>query len=119
LPTRLRRYEDFESSLASVAGTRNIFKLQSSILPEKSAKDERRPTNEKEEDSGEEATQDTTFDIDFTANDHATPKKPHIFSQIRVSRGWEDDSQKAWNPTKDPSLSQRHQSRRTQHLVHK
>lgn len=119
LPTRLRRYEDFESSLMSVDSTRNIFRLQSSILSEKPAKNDQVQSTE-EEENGEEMIEDTTFDIDFATNDPPGPKKkPHIFSQVRVSRGWEDESEQAWNPTKDPSLSQRRQSARTKHFVHK
>ncbi|KAK2762095.1 mtDNA inheritance, partitioning of the mitochondrial organelle [Arachnomyces sp. PD_36] len=114
LPTRLGRYEDFESSLAHVDSTRNIFKLQSTILPEKPANKDQAKETEEDED---ETIQDDMFDIDFMADGTSNGKKPYTFSQIRVSRGWEDDS-KAWDPTKDPSLSQRRQQRRTQHLVH-
>lgn len=117
LPTRLRRYEDFESSLTSVDSTRNIFKLQSAILPEEAVKNDGEQSTAEDED-GEDIIQDTMFDIDFT-NEPASSTKPHIFSQVRVSRGWEDDAEQAWDPTKDPSLSQKRQSARTKHLVHK
>lgn len=116
LPTRLRRYEDFESSLMSVDSTRNIFKLQSTILQEKPGKSESTKAAEEDED---ETIQDNMFDIDFMADAAANGKTPHTFSQIRVSRGWEDEPERAWDPTNDPSLSQRRQQTRTRNLVHK
>lgn len=112
MPTRLRRYEDFESSLASVDGTRNIFELRSTILPENPAKNNQAQTTEEDEDGDSETIQNITYGIDFSANDTAKAKRPHIFSQVRVSRGWEDGSEQN-------SLSQRRQSTQTNNLVHK
>lgn len=103
----------------SVEGNRNIFRLQSTIHPEKPAKNDQ-VQSAKEEEDGDERIQDTAFDIDFAKNDFPdSKKKSHIFSQIQVSRGWEDDSEQVWDPNNDPSLRQRRQSARTKHFLHK
>ena len=119
LPTRLRRHEDFESSLASVDGTRNIFKLQSTVLQAKPEKNNQGQSTEEGDDNEPEVIQDAMFDIDFTTNDLVGAKKPHVFSQIQVSRGWEENTKPSWNPTKDPSLSRRRQFTKSEHIVRK
>lgn len=75
LPSRLRPYHDFESSLAGDDGGHTIFELQSTIDPKQS------PTNEVGDSKAE-----TDFDIDFTY-DREKGEPAHIFNQVQVRRG--------------------------------
>ncbi|KAJ5901574.1 hypothetical protein N7495_002102 [Penicillium taxi] len=79
MPSRLRPYHDFESSLAGDDGRHTIFELQSTINPK-----------DKEESQTDEQTSkpETEFDIDFTYGGEHN-KTVHIFNQVQVNRGGE------------------------------
>lgn len=85
LPSRLRPYHDFESSLAGEDGSHRVFELQSSIL-----------TNG--ENARAEATEDDTsqvetkFDVDFTY-DNNDSKTAKIYNQVQVTRGADPEQQ--------------------------
>ncbi|EAW07322.1 misato family protein [Aspergillus clavatus NRRL 1] len=85
LPTRLRPYHDFETSLAGEDGMHKIFELQSTILPE-----DKTPTGAA---GGNEASTEATskvkteFDMDFTYDDPQN-RNSHIFNQVQITRGY-------------------------------
>lgn len=81
LPSRLRPYHDFESSLTGDVGRHNIFELQTSMNPGEHGK--KLPTNEDGTTRPE-----SEFDIDFTY-DGAGSTSAHIFNQVQVMRGTE------------------------------
>lgn len=83
LPSRLRPYHDFESSLTGADGTHTIFELQTSFNPWENGK----KLASKEDGS---AQAESEFDIDFTY-DGESSKTPHIFNQVQVLRGSEQE----------------------------
>lgn len=83
MPSRLRPYHDFESSLTGDDGTHNIFELQTSFNPGEHGK--KLPTKE---DGRAKAEND--FDIDFTYESESS-RTAHIFNQVQVMRGSENE----------------------------
>lgn len=83
LPSRLRPYHDFESSLTGEDGTHTIFELQTSINPGEYGK--KAPTNDTEK-----ASPESELDIDFTY-DGESSEASHIFNQVQVIRGSQDE----------------------------
>lgn len=81
LPSRLRPYHDFESSLAGDDGTHKIFELQSSIL----ADNDTEPSASTGPDDNDSQVK-TEFDVDFTYDDDDS-KTANIYNQIQVTRG--------------------------------
>jgi hypothetical protein len=91
LPTRLRSYTDFETSLAGEDGTHKIFELQSKILPEDMS-NHTRPVQITEDrgtqaSKGESSKLRTKFDLDFSYDDPNNGDS-HIFNQVQVGRGY-------------------------------
>jgi hypothetical protein len=82
LPTRLRSYTDFETSLAGEDGTHKIFELQSKILPEEMSEDRGTQASK-----GESSKARTEFDLDFSYDDPNCGDS-HIFNQVQVGRGY-------------------------------
>ena len=82
LPSRLRRYHDFEAALAGDDAMHRIFELQSTIV--QGGHDSGKELNEAQE--GTESKIQTKFDIDFTYDGEESDNS-HIFNQIQVSRG--------------------------------
>jgi len=78
LPSRLRPYHDFESSLTGDDGTRNIYELQTTLNP-----GEHGHALSTKEDGSSKTEAD--FDIDFTYGDQSS-KSAHIFNQVQVMR---------------------------------
>lgn len=83
LPSRLRPYHDFESSITGDDGTHSIFELQSIINPGEHGKKVAADENGKPIAQGE-------FDIDFTY-DGERSKASHIFNQVQVIRGGQEE----------------------------
>lgn len=81
MPSRLRPYHDFESSLTGADGTHNIFELQTTFNPGEHGK----KLATKEDGS---AQAESEFDIDFTY-DGESSNTSHIFNQVQVMRGSE------------------------------
>lgn len=89
LPSRLRTYRDFETSLLGHrGGSQTIFELQSSIIPPDSG--DKRPSWATKKDTSQKSDDEAKldFDINFTipqsmADDTA------IFTQVQVFRGEE------------------------------
>ncbi|KAJ6160413.1 hypothetical protein N7470_003809 [Penicillium chermesinum] len=79
LPSRLRPYHDFESSLAGGDGSHSIFELQSTINPN-------RENHNGESSDNKLDKAETEFDIDFTYGGEGS-KEPHVFNQVQVTRG--------------------------------
>ncbi|KAA8651562.1 misato family protein [Aspergillus tanneri] len=92
LPSRLRPYHDFESSLAGDDGIHNIFELQSTIISSEAKEDELSKVQKE-------------YDLDFT---YDSPKgnKSHIFNQVQVRRGV-DDAREGDSSGKDLSMLRR------------
>ncbi|KAJ5676611.1 uncharacterized protein N7477_002244 [Penicillium maclennaniae] len=84
LPSRLRPYHDFESSLAGDDGTHNIYELQTTFNPREHG--HKSPTKE---DGSPQA--EIEFDIDFTYGGESS-KSAHIFNQVQVMRGDEPEN---------------------------
>lgn len=93
LPTRLRPYHDFESSLAGDDSIHKIFELQSSIF--RTTNDEKHSSrrtgpNDSSDSKGDETSKvQTKFDLDFSY-DSLDSNTSHIFNQLQVRRGFED-----------------------------
>lgn len=83
MPSRLRPYHDFESSLTGADGTHTIFELQTSFNPGEDGK--RLATKE---DGSAQA--ESEFDIDFTYDGEGSDT-PQIFNQVQVMRGSEPE----------------------------
>lgn len=83
MPSRLRPYHDFESSLTGADGTHTIFELQTSFNPGEYGK--KRATRE---DGSAQA--ESEFDVDFTY-DGESSKTQQIFNQVQVMRGSEPE----------------------------
>ncbi|KAJ5204952.1 uncharacterized protein N7498_005831 [Penicillium cinerascens] len=83
LPSRLRPYHDFESSLTGDDGTHNIYELQTTLNPGQHGR--KLPTKE---DGSSKAEND--FDIDFTYGGESS-KSAHLFNQVQVMRGDEPE----------------------------
>lgn len=88
LPSRLRPYRDFESSLAGADGIHKIFELQSSILTDNETPHTTvtKSTNGTEPSEDESSQVKTEFDVDFTY-DFGDSSTSHIFNQVQVTRG--------------------------------
>lgn len=84
LPSRLRPYHDFESSLTGDDGTHNIYELQTTLNPGEHG--HKLPTKE---DGSSKA--ETDFDIDFTYGGEGS-KSAHLFNQVQVMRGDEPEN---------------------------
>ena len=80
LPSRLRPFHDFESSLAGEDDSHKIFELQSSILVDG---ENARPAETTEDDQSQVKT---NFDVDFTY-DHIDSETAKIYNQVQVTRG--------------------------------
>lgn len=97
LPSRLRRYHDFEASLAGIDGTHKIFELQSTIVPDEE-KDAAKSFVRKLHDNAQSLEcefseeLETKFDLDFTYDD-PSGKARHVFNQIQVIRGFDPASE--------------------------
>ncbi|GAQ10457.1 protein dml1 [Aspergillus lentulus] len=96
LPTRLRSYTDFETSLAGEDGTHRIFELQSKILPE-DVSNHKRPVQSPEDrrtqaSRGESSKVRTEFDLDFSYDDPNSGES-HIFNQVQVGRGYSPEKE--------------------------
>jgi hypothetical protein len=87
LPTRLRSYTDFETSLAGEDGTHKIFELQSKILPEEMSEDRGTQASK-----GESSKARTEFDLDFSYDDPNSGDS-HIFNQVQVGRGYRPEKE--------------------------
>lgn len=97
LPSRLRRYHDFEASLAGIDGTHKIFELQSTIVPDEekdAAKSFVRKLHDNAQSLEREFSEEleTKFDLDFTYDD-PSGKARHVFNQIQVIRGFDPASE--------------------------
>lgn len=109
LPTRLRAYHDFESSLAGDDSSHNIFELQSTIIQNQDKYRQQHPAtagvSEDTEDPGSHSAEaQTKFDIDFTY-DGFEGERPHVFNQLLVLRGIE--SQEDETPSFEDTALQR------------
>jgi hypothetical protein len=96
LPTRLRSYSDFETSLAGEDGTHKIFELQSKILPDEMS-NQTRPVRTTEDrrtqaSSGGTSKVRTEFDLDFSYDDPDNHDS-HIFNQVQVGRGYSPEEE--------------------------
>ncbi|KAJ5126624.1 hypothetical protein N7448_007403 [Penicillium atrosanguineum] len=89
LPSRLRPYHDFESSLTGDDGTHNIYELQTTLNPGEHGR-----KLQTQEDGSSKA--ETDFDIDFTYGGEGS-KSAHLFNQVQVMRG--DDPEDASEST--------------------
>lgn len=111
LPSRLRPYCDFESSLAGDDGIHKIFELQSSILTDNEAQHLTKPTNGAGLSEDESSQVKTEFDVDFSY-DSRYSNKSHIFNQVQVSRGIDPEQKKNdLPPTEDIDLGMRRKLR--------
>lgn len=91
LPSRLRPYHDFESSLAGDDGTHKIFELQSSFFANNDT--EASPSIDTEASEDDSTSQvKTEFDVDFTYDDDNS-KTAKIYNQIQVIRGTDPEQQ--------------------------
>lgn len=111
LPSRLRPYRDFESSLAGEDGIHKIFELQSMILTDKEAQHSTKPTNGAESSEDASSQVKTEFDVDFSY-DSRDSNKSHIYNQVQVSRGINPEQKKNDGPaTEDIDLGMRRKLR--------
>lgn len=94
LPTRLRPYHDFEGSLAADDGTHRIFELQSRIMPESENQDGAKGSTGTECSSATGSKVRREFDLDFTY-DEASNDQTHIYNQVQVWRGLENEQKEA------------------------
>lgn len=109
IPSRLRRYQDFEASLAGMDDNRKIFELESVLLNNERSSTERvfdqgnshNETQTLQDDLSEEI--ETRFDLDFAYDDPAGQNQ-HVFNQIQVVRGLDynkEDTKSARHGTYD------------------
>lgn len=111
LPTRLRRYHDFESSLAGDDGTRKILELQSSIIPdnenvERDLSVSKRPLTETKASEQEAPKPQTEFELDFSYDGHGSGNS-HIFNQLQVWRGIKRNQDDGSAPQGDLGLARK------------
>lgn len=88
LPSRLRPYHDFESSLAGEDDSHKIFELQSSILGDN---DTPTPTPRTETDDNTSQVK-TEFDVDFAYDNPDSSTTAKIYNQVQMTRGFETES---------------------------
>lgn len=112
LPSRLRPYRDFESSLAGDDGIHKIFELQSSIFTDGEAQytAAAKPTNGAEPSDDESSQVKTEFDVDFSY-DSGDSSKSHMFNQVQVLRGIDPEKSNNGLPTEDIDLGMRRKLR--------
>lgn len=112
LPSRLRPYRDFESSLAGDDGIHKIFELQSSILTDEAQRTvDSKLTNGADPSEDESSQVKTEFDVDFSY-DSGDSSKSHIFNQVQVSRGFDPEQKNNDGPpTEDIDLGMRRKLR--------
>ncbi|KAB8274284.1 tubulin domain-containing protein [Aspergillus minisclerotigenes] len=110
LPTRLRQFHDFESSLAGDDGTHKIFELQSSVTADDGANKQHLPvkgplteTNASEQGA---AKSQAKFELDFTYDGRGSSNS-HIFNQLQVWRGTNLDQDKGSVAQEDIGLSRK------------
>ncbi|KAL5364950.1 protein dml1 [Aspergillus floccosus] len=94
LPTRLRPYHDFEASLAGDDGTHKIFELQSRIILDEENQDGAKRSAGAESSSETGSKVQREFDLDFTY-DEAGNDQTHIYNQVQVWRGLENEHKEA------------------------
>lgn len=96
LPTRLRSYTDFETSLAGEDGTHKIFELQSEILPEDMSNHTQPVQNPEDRrtqaSKGGSSKVKREFDLDFSYDDPNNGDS-HIFNQVQVGRGYSPEKE--------------------------
>ena len=110
LPTRLRQFHDFESSLAGDDSTHKIFELQSSVTADNGINEQHLPvkgpvTETSASEQGVVKSQ-AEFELDFTYDRHGSSNS-HIFNQIQVWRGTNPDQDDESVPQEDLGLSRK------------
>ncbi|OGM43673.1 protein dml1 [Aspergillus bombycis] len=110
LPTRLRQFYDFESSLAGDDGTHKIFELQSSVTSDNGTNEQHLPvkgplTETSASEQGAVKSQ-AEFELDFTYDGHGSSNS-HIFNQLQVWRGAKPDQGNESVPREDLGLSRK------------
>ncbi|KAE8160695.1 tubulin domain-containing protein [Aspergillus tamarii] len=110
LPTRLRQFHDFESSLAGDDGTHKIFELQSSVTADDGTNEQQLPvkgslTEANASEQGAVKSQ-AEFELDFTYDGHGS-NNSHIFNQLQVWRGTKPDKNNESVPQEDIGLSRK------------
>ncbi|KAE8351286.1 tubulin domain-containing protein [Aspergillus coremiiformis] len=111
LPTRLRQFHDFESSLAGDDGTHKIFELQSSVIPDNENHEKHLPALKEPLTRTQSAEQEaskpqTEFEVDFTYDGHGSGNS-HIFNQLQVWRGVQLDRGDGSVPPEDLGLARK------------
>ncbi|KAE8380635.1 tubulin domain-containing protein [Aspergillus bertholletiae] len=91
LPTRLRQFHDFESSLAGDDGTHKIFELQSSVVTDDGTNPPLKESLTESKTSGQGIVKpQAEFELDFTYDGQGS-NNSHIFNQLQVWRGTKPD----------------------------